>query len=36
MRGFGFVIRNGLARYWYVGKDGVKRWADNDQPVEGK
>lgn len=34
LRGFGFTFENGRARNWYVGADGVKRWADNDQPVE--
>lgn len=34
LRGFGFVAVNGVARYWYVDRDGVKRWVDNDKPVE--
>lgn len=33
-RGFGFTITaGGVARYWYVGKDGIKRWSDTDLPV---
>lgn len=36
LRGFGFVITNGDApRYWFVGKDGVRRWSDTGYPVEG-
>jgi hypothetical protein len=36
LRGFGttFDLQTGAARSWYVGADGIKRWADNDQPVE--
>lgn len=34
LRGFGFTFENGHVRNWYVGADGVQRWADNDQPVE--
>ena len=36
MRGFGFTldIATGRTRRWYSGADGVKRWADNDQPCE--
>lgn len=35
LRGFGltFDIERGMARSWYVGTDGVTRWADDDQPV---
>lgn len=38
LKGFGmtFSMLNGVARYWYVGDDGVKRWADNDKPVTDK
>lgn len=34
--GFGltFDIARGCARNWYQGADGVKRWADNDEPVD--
>ena len=34
--GFGvtFDIKQGRARNWYQNIDDVKRWADNDQPVE--
>ena len=36
LKGFGMTLSmlNGVARYWYVGDDGIKRWADNDKPVE--
>jgi len=34
LRGFGFVFENGGMRNWYVGPDGVQRWADTDQPVD--
>lgn len=33
LRGFGMTFANGAARNWYVGADGVKRWADNDENV---
>lgn len=33
LRGFGTTFANGGMRNWYVGVDGVKRWADNDQPA---
>ena len=35
--GFGdtYDFRTGRARAWYMRRDGVKRWADNDEPVEG-
>lgn len=34
LRGFGVTIMAaGHARRWYVGADGVQRWADNDRPV---
>ena len=37
--GFGVSVLLGddghpRARHWYVRADGVKRWADNDQPCE--
>ena len=34
--GFGttYDLRTGRARAWYTRRDGVKRWADNDQPVD--
>ena len=33
-RSFGFEITaGGTARYWYTGKDGIRRWSDNDKPV---
>lgn len=36
MRGFGmtFDVATGF-RYWYIGGDGAKRWADNDEIVGG-
>ena len=36
LRGFGFTydMATGTSRTWYYGEDGVKRWADNDQPVD--
>jgi hypothetical protein len=38
LRGFGFRfdIATGAVRRWYMGADGVQRWADNDQPVDAK
>ena len=35
LRGFGFTydMATGTSRTWYYGEDGIKRWADNDQPV---
>lgn len=34
--GFGttYDTRTGASRAWYLGRDGVKRWADNHEPVE--
>lgn len=36
LRGFGmsFDCERGTVRNWYVDKFGVRRWADNDAPVE--
>lgn len=34
LRGFGLRIEGGTPRNWYAGDDGVRRWADNDQPVD--
>lgn len=36
LRGFGttYDLETGRARNWYVGADGVKRWADNDEPTD--
>lgn len=33
--GFGTTIdlERGTARTWVIGRDGVKRWADTDEPV---
>lgn len=33
--GFGvtFDLRTGTQRRWVIGRDGVKRWSDNDMPV---
>ena len=35
--GFGFELdlRTGRVRNFYMGRDGVQRWADNDQPIDG-
>ena len=35
--GFGptFDLRTGVARGWRIGRDGVQRWADNDQSIDG-
>jgi hypothetical protein len=35
-RGFGMTldIERGLMRQWVIGRDGVKRWADNNRPVD--
>ena len=33
--GFGIVFEAGRApRRWWAGEDGIRRWADNDQPVD--
>ena len=34
--GFGFTmdLERGAMRQWYMGRDGVKRWADTDVPVD--
>ncbi|MEQ1560391.1 MAG: hypothetical protein ABL933_15830 [Methyloglobulus sp.] len=34
--GFGFTldIKTGTTRRWVIGKDGIKRWFDNNEPVE--
>ena len=34
--GFGVTmdLERGMERAWYVSRDGVKRWAATDQPVE--
>lgn len=36
MRGFGFVFccKTGAMRKWYQKAGDVKRWADNDKPVD--
>jgi hypothetical protein len=36
LRGFGirFDAETGACRNWYIGTEGVQRWADNDEPVE--
>lgn len=33
--GFGTTLdlERGTSRQWVIGRDGVKRWADNDQPL---
>lgn len=37
LRGFGFTfdIERRAARNWYIDREGVKRWADNDKIVSG-
>lgn len=37
MRGFGmtFDTRTGTFRNWYIDGEGSKRWADNDELVQG-
>lgn len=34
--GFGFTLdlERGAMRQWYMGRDGVKRWADTNAPVD--
>lgn len=34
--GFGMTldIERGTTRRWVMGRDGVKRWADSNQPVD--
>lgn len=34
--GFGMMldIKSGMMRRWYIRRGDVKRWADNDEPVE--
>ncbi len=36
LRGFGFTfdVATQRVRNWYMGRDGVQRWADDDTPVE--
>lgn len=36
MRGYGFTIhlKTGLSRQWYINRQGVKCWDDNEQPVD--
>lgn len=36
LRGFGVTVdlATGRMRNWYSGADGIKRWADADQPVD--
>jgi hypothetical protein len=31
-----FDLETGGMRNWYIGADGVKRWADTEEPVEGE
>jgi hypothetical protein len=33
--GFGVTLctQTGLSRRWVMGRDGIKKWADNGQPV---
>lgn len=34
--GFGFMfdVERGISRWWVIGPDGIKRWADSGDPVE--
>lgn len=34
--GFGVMVdtQRGTTRSWYMNRDGVKRWADNDAPCD--
>ena len=32
--GFEYDILSGITRRWYMGKDGVRRFAHNDQPCD--
>lgn len=34
--GFGMAmdLQRGSMRRWYMGRDGVKRWSDNDDPID--
>jgi hypothetical protein len=36
VRGFGWTYQNGYCRWWYIDKEGIKRWSDNDKAVEGE
>lgn len=33
--GFGVTLctATGVSRKWVMGKDGIKRWADNNKPI---
>ena len=33
-KAFGFILDGGIMRRWYQDRNGVRRWADNDKPVE--
>ena len=35
--GFGFTmdLERGTSRQWFMGRDGVKRWADDGMPTDG-
>ena len=36
LKGFGMAmdLKRGTTRHWFVGADGVQRWADNNAPCE--
>lgn len=34
--GFTFDVERGTLRRWYMGRDGVKRWADTGEPIEAQ
>jgi len=37
-KGFGMTLdmQSGSMRNWFIGRDGVKRWADTQEPVDSK
>lgn len=34
LRGLDLVFGAGGVRDWYVDADGIRRWSDNDQPMD--
>lgn len=34
LRGFGTKFECGTVRNWYIDSEGVKRWADNNEPCD--
>ena len=37
-KGFGMAmdLRSGSMRNWFIGSDGVRRWADTQEPVDSE